>query len=382
MRLSERAESALESRTLALSARAASLRAQGRDIVSLLEGEPDLPVPAEVLAATEAALRSGRTRYCASAGLPELRAAWASALAAEGIPARPEGVLVTNGAKQALHGVLQTLCGPGDEVVVLAPYWVTFPEAVKLAGARPVVVETRAGELAVDAIGRALSPATRAVIVNSPNNPTGAVYGQDELRALAELAERRDFWIVSDEAYEALTYDGARHLSPAALGARAAGRTVVLRTLSKSFAMTGYRVGCAAGPEPLIRAAARLHGHTTGSVCTFAQCGALAALALGEAHREAWRAAHQERRDLAHALAARLFAVGKPRGGLFLWADARRRFDGRRPDSERFALSLLEDAGVSVVPGSACGREGFLRLSFSQPEAVLREAYRRVESAL
>jgi aspartate aminotransferase len=384
MRLSSRAQAAAESRTLSLSARVARLRAEGADVVSLLEGEPDLPVPAPVLRATEEALRAGRTRYSTSAGLPELRAAIAAKLEREnGVRAAPDGVLVTNGAKQALYEVLQALCGPGDEVIVLSPYWVTFPEAVKLAGAVPVVVETgRGGTLDVDAVGRALGPATRAIIVNSPNNPTGAVYPADALRALAALAEGRDLTLISDEAYEGLVYDGARHVSVASTGAAAAARTVTIQTFSKSFAMTGYRVGYAAGPEALMRAAARVHGHVTGNVCTFAQHGALAALGLGAEHRESWRAAHQARRDLAFSLASRLFHVEKPPGGLFLWADARARFDGRRPDSALFAERLLEKGGVAAVPGSACGREGFLRLSFSQPEAVLREAYRRIEAAL
>jgi aspartate aminotransferase len=383
MRLSSRAAAAAESRTLGLSVKVARLRAEGADIVSLLEGEPDLPVPAPVLRATEDALRAGRTRYSSSAGLPELKSAIVRKLEREnGVPAAADGVLVTNGAKQALYEILQTLCGPGDEVIVLAPYWVTFPEAVKLAGAKPMIVETRDGALDVDAVARALSPNTRAVIVNTPNNPTGAVYPAESLRALAVLADEHDFFIISDEAYEGLVYDGARHVSAASLGRAAAARTVTVQTFSKSFAMTGYRLGYAAGPEALIRAAARIHGHVTGNACTFAQCGALAALELGAAHRDAWRAAHQARRDLAHALASKIFKVDKPQGALFLFADARRWFDGRRPDSALFAEHLLERGGVATVPGSACGREGFLRLSFSQPESVLREGFKRIEAAL
>jgi aspartate aminotransferase len=383
MRLSSRASAAAESRTLALSVRVARLRAEGADVVSLLEGEPDLPVPEPILRATEAALRAGRTRYSSSAGLPELKAAIVRKLERDnGVAASVDGVLVTNGAKQALYEILQALCGPGDEVIVLAPYWVTFPEAVKLSGAVPVVVETRDGALDVDAIGRALNPKTRAVVVNTPNNPTGAVYPAESLRALVRLADEHDLFIISDEAYEGLVYDGGEHVSAASLGREAAARTVTVQTFSKSFAMTGYRVGYAAGPEALIRAAARVHGHVTGNVCTFAQCGALAALELGAAHRGAWRAAHQARRDLAHELASKLFRVEKPQGALFLFADARRWFDGRRPDSALFAEHLLEKGGVAAVPGSACGREGFLRLSFSQPESVLREGFKRIEAAL
>ncbi len=202
------------------------------------------------------------------------------------------------------------------------------------------------------------------------------------MRALVELAVRRDLTIVSDEAYEGLVYDGARHVSVASLGAEAALRTITIRTFSKSFAMTGYRVGYAVGPAEFVKAAARIHGHVTGNVCTFAQLGAAAALDLGAAHRETWRAAHQQRRDVAFELGSRLFDVVKPQGGLFLFADARRHLGARFKDSAALARHLLEKGRVAVVPGSAFGREGFLRMSFSSPEAVLREGYARIEKVL
>jgi len=384
MKSSSRSRAVAESETLRLSNEAARLRAEGRDVVSLLEGEPDLPVPEPVIRATQDALRDGRTRYSPSAGLPELRAAIVRKLREDnGVEARPEDVLVANGAKQIVYEVLQALCEPGDEVLIPAPCWVTFPEAVKLAGAKPVLVPARVDhQLDVEALTRAVTAKTRAIVLNSPNNPTGAVYPEKALRAVAALAAKYDLTIVSDEAYEALVYDGERHVSVAALGAEAAARTATVQTFSKSFAMTGFRVGYLAAPGELTRAVARVHGHVTGNACTFAQCGALAALGLGAAHRAAWRAEHQKRRDAAYALGAELFDVVKPQGGLFLFADARRHLGARARTSAELAARLLYEAGVATVPGSAFGREGFLRLSFSAPVDVLREGFARIARAL
>lgn len=383
MRFSNRSRAVSESETLRLSNAVTRLRAEGRDVVSLLEGEPDLAVPEHVLRATTDALRAGRTRYSSSTGLAELKAAVARKLTDEnGVPAAPENILIANGAKQAVYEVLQALCDPGDEVLIPAPCWVTFPEAVKLAGAMPVLVETGADhQLDLAALERSVTPKTRAIILNSPNNPTGAVYPEASLRAVAALAAKRDFTIIADEAYEALVYDGGKHVSVASLGVETAARTVTIQTFSKSFAMTGYRIGYLAGPVELVQAVARVHGHVTGNACTFAQLGALAALGLGEKHRASWRAAHQARRDLAHSLASKLFNCPKPQGGLFLFADARRHLGKRFAGSSALANHLLEN-GVAVVPGSAFGREGFLRISFSSPEAVLREGFARLEKAL
>ena len=376
MRLSSRAAAIGESETLRLWRAVAERRAVGRDVVSLLEGEPSLPVPPEALDAAAEALRAGRVKYSDSAGLPELRAAIARKLREEnGVPADAASVLVANGAKQAIYEVLQALCGPGDEVLVPRPYWVTFPEAVRLAGAAPVFVDR------LEDAAAAVTPRTRALILNSPRNPTGEVLDRTRLEALVGLAAERDFAVVSDEAYEALVYDG-RHLSPASLGADAAARVVTIQTVSKTYGMTGFRVGWASGPADVIAAARAIHGHVTGNVSPFAQAGALAALASGPERRAAWLDAHRRRRDLAFERARRLFDCELPRGGLFLWADARRLLGKRWRDSSALAYHLLAEAGVAVLPGSACGREGWLRLSFSPDEHTLREAFARLESAL
>lgn len=383
MRLSSRAAGLAESQTLRLSAEVARLRGAGENVVSLLEGEPDLPVAEPVLAAVEGALRGGRTRYSQAAGLPELKAAIADKLSQEnGVPTLPEDVLVTNGAKQALYTALQALVGPGDEVLVPGPCWVTFPEAVKLAGAEPVLVPTKRGRPDPEAFSRMVNARTKAILLNTPNNPTGAVYTREELAAVAELAGRRGLWVVSDEAYERLVYDGRPHVSFAALGPKAAERTVTVQTFSKSFSMTGFRVGYLAGPRAVVEAAARIHGHVTGNVCTFAQHGGLAALALPPEDAAARRAAHEKRRDLAYGLGAALFDCLEPQGGLFLWADARRHLKGDVHDTNALAKRFLERGKVAVLPGSACGAEGFVRVSFSASEADIREGFARMERAL
>jgi aspartate aminotransferase len=384
MKFSSRALDVAESATLRLSAEAARLRAEGVDVIGFLEGEPDLPVPDPVLRATEAALRAGRTRYSASTGLAELKSAIVRKLRDNNnITVANDNIIVANGAKQAIYETLQTLCDRGDEVLIPSPCWVTFPEAVKLSGATPVLVETDpAHQLDLKALEAAVTSKTKAIILNTPNNPTGAVYSEISLRAVLALAVRRDLTIISDEAYEGLVYDGARHVSVASLSAEAAARTITIQTFSKSFAMTGFRVGYAAGPADFVKAASRVHSHLTGNVCTFAQLGAVAALDLGAAHRDVWRAAHQKRRDVAYGLSSRLFGGTKPQGGLFLFADARRHLVGKIKDSAALAEHLLLKGRVAVVPGSAFGREGFLRLSFSSPEAVLREGFARMEKVL
>lgn len=384
MRFSSRARGVAESATLRLWAEAARLRASGADVIGMLEGEPDLPVPEPVLRATEAALKAGRTRYSAPTGLAELKTSIVVKLRDENaVEVLPENIIVTNGAKQAIYESLQTLCDPGDEVLIPSPCWVTFPEAVKLAGAKPVMVETDGSHrLDLNAIEKAVTPKTRAIVLNTPNNPTGAVYSEDSLRGIVSLAVRRELTIISDEAYEGLVYDGARHRSIASLSPDALARTITIQTCSKSFAMTGFRVGYLAGPADFVKAAGRVHGHVTGNVCTFAQLGAVAALDLGASHRDAWRAAHQKRRDLAYELGAQLFDCVKPQGGLFLFGDARRHLGKKFKDSAELAQHILDKARVAVVPGSAFGREGFLRLSFSSPESVLREGFARMGRVL
>ena len=383
MRLSNRALSIAESETLRLASELAGLRRSGQDVVSFLEGEPDLPVPEPIQQATIQALLSGQTRYSNSSGLPELKALIVKKLEDQNkIKVADENMLIANGAKQALYDALQALCDQGDEVIICKPYWVTFPEAARLAGATPVFVETLDHQLDLGKIAAAITHKTKAIILNSPNNPTGAVYSKAALKEVATLAVKHDFFIISDEAYEHLVYDGLRHESIAALGNQAAKKTITIQTFSKSFSMTGFRVGYLAAHAEIVRAISRLHGHVTGNVCTFAQHGAIAALALDQNYFEERRAIFQKRRDLAFALALRSFDCAKPQGAFYLFADVRRYLGRQFEDSAQLAAHLLRKGRVAVVPGAACGMEGYLRISFSTSEENICKGFERIEGAL
>ena len=383
MRPSKRAKAVAESETLRLSAELARLRRGGLDVISFLEGEPDLPVAEPVRRAVARAVLSGDTRYCSASGLPELKTLIARKLRTEnGVPAREENILIANGAKQALYDALQALCGPGDEVIIIRPYWVTYPEAVKLAGAKPVFISTRGHQLDPAAVAGAITRKTKALILNTPNNPTGAVYPEETLKEVVKLAARHDFHVISDEAYEHLIYDDLRHVSVGALGRAAAKRVITIQTFSKSFSMTGFRVGYLAADAEIVRAAAKIHGHVTGNVCTFAQRGAVAACRLPPGYMASRRASFQRRRDLAYGLATRVFNCVKPRGALFVFADARKHLSKRATTSSALAARLLREARVAAVPGSACGMEGWLRFSFSASEKDIADGFARIETAL
>jgi aspartate aminotransferase len=249
---------------------------------------------------------------------------------------------------------------------------------VRLAGAEPVYALSMEQGLDVDAVGRAITRRTRGVVINTPNNPTGAVYSREQLKDLAALAKKRDLFILSDEAYEKLVFDGGRHVSLASVSPEAAKRTITVQTFSKSWSMTGFRAGYLAAAPDVSAAIARVHSHVTGNVAVFVQRAALAALALGPAHDERLRATYEKRRDLACALAAPLFTFREPSGGFFVFVDARRYLGRRFKDSASFADALLSQARVAAVPGSACGVEGYLRLSFSGSEAAVREGFARL----
>ncbi len=383
MRLSSRARGARASTTLQLSIEVAALRRAGIAVVSLLEGEADLPAPPEVKAAIRHALQKNFTRYSNSSGLLELKSSIARKLWRDnGIKAAADDILVTNGAKQAIYCALQTLCGPGDEVVIPAPFWVSFPEAARLACATPIFVKTVGHHLDVDLIARSITRRTKVIILNTPNNPTGAVYAKEELQAIVQLARKHDCFIIADEAYEQLVYDGRKHVSLAGLNPEAAKRAITVQTFSKSYSMTGLRIGYLVAGHEILQAATRIHGHMTGNACTVIQHGALAALSLDRKYHDKRRAIFERRRDLAYAEAANIFDCLKPRGGFFLFADARRYLNPRRKTSADLARHLLEKAHVAVLPGSACGLEGYLRISFSGPEKMISEGFKRMREAL
>lgn len=376
MKLSTRIEAIEGSRTARFIAIVDALRREGRQVISLAIGEPAFDTPAAVITATQQALARQETRYGQIPGLPALRAA----LAARFDGCTAENVMVLNGSKQALYTIFQALCDPGDAVILPVPCWVSFAAQVKLAGAEPVFVPTRDHQLDVDAMAAAVTDRTRAILINSPNNPTGAVYPRADLERIARLAIERDLWLVADEAYDFFVYAGATHWSLYDLPA-VRDRLVVTRSFSKHFAMTGFRVGYAVGPAALIAAMVRLHSHLTGNVCTFAQHGALAALAMGDAELQRRREVLEKKRDLALELAAGLFPCVPPRGAFYLFPDVSAHLAPGETAGD-FCARMLQRAGVAMVPGEDFGMAGHVRICFAAPEEQLVEAFRRLREAL
>ncbi len=369
-----------ESETLAIAARAARLRAQGVPVISFTVGEPDFPTPAHVCEAAVAAIRAGRTKYVAAAGIPALRQAIARRLAAAGYTGlTAEGTLVSVGAKGVLYLALQVLLEEGDEAVVPRPCWLSVPKMIEAAGARPVFVETRPEDgfaLDVDRVCAAFTPRTRVLLLNSPGNPTGAVQRPETLAALARFAAERDVTVVSDEIYEDLTYPPATSRSLAAAAPEAHGRLLVVSGVSKSYAMTGWRIGWCGGPHDLVQRMIRLQSHALSGPPDICQAAALAALEGPQDEVARMRAVFQQRRDRMHAAVAALPDVTcrRPDGAFYVLPDVSRWF-GRSyrghpvTDAPTLADLLLEHAHVAVVPGTPFEAPYAIRLSYACSEA-------------
>ncbi|MBW1648728.1 MAG: pyridoxal phosphate-dependent aminotransferase [Deltaproteobacteria bacterium] len=376
MRLAQRIVRSKASPTTAFIPLLRQLRQAGTDVLNLAIGEPEFATPASVVTATAQALQDGFTRYDAASGVTALRQRLAADF--EGLGA--ENIVVTNGAKQALFSIFQTICDPGDEVILPVPCWVSFTAQVRLAGAEAVSVACRGDhQLDMAAIARAISPRTRAIVVNSPNNPTGAVYPRQTFADLASLARENDFYLVADEAYRDFVYPPHKAFDPWRL-ADIRDRLIVVRSFSKTAAMTGFRVGYVAAAGDLARALERLQSHLCGNVCTFAQYGALAA--AGEAPwLKTWLAKLDERRRYAYAQATALFDCVPPQGAFYLFPDVRRRL-AKGQSSHDFAMELLRQTGVAMVPGEAFGTPGHVRICYAVSAETLAEAFARLRKHL
>ena len=356
--------------TVRFAAKARELREAGRRIYSLGFGEPSIPTPPHIIEATYAAMKEGLTRYSNSPGLPELRQAITEKLLAEnGLAYEADEIVVTPGAKNALHLAMSSLLRTGDEVVNLVPAYVSYEPIARLAGPGVVVksvpLRTADHRLDAGALDAALGPRTRMILYNSPHNPTGRVFPQADIEALAERCVERDLLLVSDEIYEALNYGETQHVSPATLdGMRE--RTIVVNGFSKAFAMTGWRIGYMAAPRELLGGVLKMHSHTNTNTCTFIQKGAVAALRGPQDHLPALRDSLRRNRDhLMRAIAGQsLLAVSPPEGGLFAFADIRK----AGMASEEFCVRLLDETGVALTPGSVFGVEGFARVSLANTE--------------
>jgi aspartate aminotransferase len=386
MRLSQRAQGISLSITLALDARAKALAAAGTDVVNMSVGEPDFEAPAVAREAAAARARTGPVRYTAAAGTPQLRRAVADWLArTRGVSYAPEQTVICHSTKHALSGAVLAVVDAGDEVLLFDPAWVSYVEIVRVAGGVPVSVAPRA-DLGPDfaRIRAALTPRTRAVLLNSPSNPSGYVWTHEEVRELARIAREHDLWILSDEIYQRLIYEGEPHLSPAACGEDARARTVVLDGASKALAMTGYRIGFAAGPLPVIEAITALHSQLTGAPNALSQTAFLAALEApgGEPPEVAAMVAEFERRRrfLLAGLSELGLSTPHPRGAFYAFPDVAPWLDER--GSVGFCADLLETRGLALVPGAAFGLDRHVRLSYATSLERIDEALARLRSFL
>jgi aspartate aminotransferase len=392
--LAKRLDTVKASVTMEITARAARLRSQGVDVVSLSAGEPDFDTPAHIKAAAKQALDRGATKYTAVEGTPELRhevAAWFAR--AHGFEVSSEEVMVSAGAKQVIFNAFHALLGPGDEVILPAPCWVSYAEIAKLAGATPVPVSTRP-ELGfmveARAISSAITPATRMIVLSSPCNPTGAVYDEAVLRDIAELAVRHDLWLVTDDIYRGLCYGGARFVQPATFSPEVRKRTVIVDGVSKSYAMTGWRIGFALAAPEIIAGMSTLQGQSTSNASSVSQAAALAALAGPDQSLEQMRQEFDHRRRLmldGLRTIPGLVCV-EPKGAFYAFPDVSA-FLGRRTPSGRLidddlelSAYLLDEAGVAVVPGAAFLAPGFIRLSYATSRANIEKALARIAVAL
>jgi aspartate aminotransferase len=389
-RVSARVRALRPSETLALSARARELRARGEHVVSFAAGEPDFDTPEHIRNAAIAAIHAGHTRYTEVGGIAPLREAIAKKLASENrVTYSAREIVVSNGAKHSIWNALFTLLEAGDEVLLPVPYWVTFPEIVRLVGAVPVFVSPQPGRYKVTAgeLERSVTPRTRVLILNSPNNPSGAVYSRDEIVAIAEVVLRHDLFVVSDEIYECLVYDGARHVSIASVSAELRERTVLVNGVSKTWAMTGWRVGYAAAPAEIAEGMERLQGQSTSNPSSISQQAALRALTGDAAAAVTMRDAFAARRALVIERLARMAGLSlyAPEGAFYVFPDLsdriRRAKNGVR-DSVTLCDYLIDEARVVCVPGIAFGMEGHLRLSYAIGERDIQEGLDRFDSAL
>jgi aspartate aminotransferase len=381
MQLSSRVETLSPSLTLAIDSKAKAMKAEGIDVCGFGAGEPDFDTPEHIKAAAHAALETGFTKYTPSSGIPELRQAIAEKLAADNkLEYKPSQIIVSNGAKQSCFNAIMAVCEPGDEVLIPAPYWLSYPEMVRLAGAEPVIIHTTQEndwKITAEQFEEAMTPKTKMIILNTPGNPTGSVYTREELRAISEVAAEEDIYILSDEIYEKLVYDGTEHVSIASLTPEAYDLTITVNGFSKAYAMTGWRLGYLAAPEPIARAIDSMQSHSTSNPCSFAQKGALAALKGDQQCIVDMREEFNLRREYMYGRLSSISGISavKPLGAFYVLAN----ISALGLNSTNFADRLLSKANVAVVPGIAFGDDQTVRLSYATSLDVIKKGLDRIE---
>jgi len=392
--IADRLKQIKPSPTLAVDARANELKAQGRDIIALGLGEPDFDTPVSVKEAAKKAIDAGKTKYTPVTGTAELKDAIIKKFKREnGLDYKRDEVIVSTGAKQVLYNVFMATLNPGDEVVIPAPYWVSYPDMVMLAGGKPVFVagrEENGFKLQAADLEKAITPKTKWVIINSPSNPTGAAYTRDELKALTDVFMRHSHvWVMSDDIYEHLTYDGFKFTTPAQVDPRLKDRTLTINGVSKAYAMTGWRIGYAGGPAELINAMGKIQSQSTSNPVSVSQAAAVEALNGDQSFLEERRAVFKKRRDMAVEMLNEADGItcAKPEGAFYVYPSCkgvigRETTNGKviRND-EDFVTYLLETEGVACVHGGAFGASPYFRISYATSDELLEDACRRVQKA-
>jgi aspartate aminotransferase len=378
--------------TMVITAKAREMKAAGEDVIGLGAGEPDFDTPENVKQAAIDAINRGETKYTAVDGIPELKKAIAAKFKRDnGLDYEPAEISVGSGGKQVLYNALLATLNPGDEVIIPAPYWVSYPDIVMLSGATPVVVETRMEDgfkLQPEALAAAITPKTKWIVFNSPANPTGAAYTRDEVKALTDvLLQYPDVWVMSDDIYEHLVYDGFEFFTPAQVEPKLKDRTLTVNGVSKAYSMTGWRIGFAGGPKPLIKAMATLQSQSTSNPCSISQWAAVEALNGPQDFLQGWVDRFHERRDLVVSMLNQCDGLQCPRpeGAFYVYPSCagcigKSTADGKRIENdEDFVTSLLQQEGVAVVHGAAFGLSPFFRISYATSKADLEEACSRIQ---
>ncbi|WP_042223614.1 pyridoxal phosphate-dependent aminotransferase [Oceanobacillus manasiensis] len=386
MNLAKRVKTLSPSSTLAITAKAKELKQQGHDVIGLGAGEPDFNTPQYILDGAIKAMKDGRTKYTPSGGVPELKEAIVNKFQADNqLGYSSDQIIVTTGAKHALYTLFQVLLDEDDEVIVPAPYWVSYPEQVKLAGGNPVIVTAREDnhfKMTPQELEAAITDKTKAVIINSPSNPTGMMYSQEELQALGDICLKHDVLIVSDEIYEKLIYTSDKHVSVAQLSKRLFENTIVINGVSKSHSMTGWRIGYAAGPLEIIKAMTNLASHSTSNPTSVAQYAALAAYEQSEDTLDEMKRVFAERLDMLHGLLIEIPGITciKPKGAFYLFPNVKEAASNcGYANVDDWVAALLEEEKVAVVPGSGFGSEDNIRLSYATSTEALEEAAERIK---
>lgn len=381
------------SATIAITGKALALKAEGRDVIGLAAGEPDFDTPQNICEAAIAAIKKGKTRYTAVDGIPELKEAIRAKFKRENnLDYKTSQISVGTGGKQVLFNALLATVNPGDEVIVPAPYWVSYPDIVMLAGGTPIFVPTRMEDnfkLQPQALEQAISPKTKWLILNSPSNPSGAAYSADELRALTDVLLRHPHvWLLTDDMYEHLTYDGFKFATPAQVEPRLYERTLTMNGVSKAYCMTGWRIGYGAGPEALIKAMGKLQSQSTSNPCSIAQWAAVEALTGPQDFIARNNEVFRQRRDLVVSMLNQINGLScpKPEGAFYVYPSCAGLIGKTTPSGQKitsdedFVAALLADQGVAAVHGAAFGMSPYFRISYATATETLEQACQRIQT--